>query len=97
MALTIDEVRRIAALARLRLDPGEETRLVAQLGRVVEYIDQIGSYPAAASAAALEAAGDGAEAEDRVATGLDRSRFLENAPETLDGFLVVPKVRGDGA
>jgi len=38
----------------------------------------------------------GSEREDRPAPSMDRALFLANAPEALDGFLVVPKVRGDG-
>ncbi len=94
MALTIDEVRQIALLARLRLTPEEEEMFVRQLGRVVEYIDQLGSFPAAEEPPSdlLESA----EAEDAVEPGLPRERFLANVPETLDGFLVVPEVKKDG-
>ena len=41
MALTLEEVRRIAALARLRLSPEEELRFVSQLGKIVDYIDHL--------------------------------------------------------
>lgn len=36
MALTRDEVRQVAALARLRLEPDEETRLTADLGHILD-------------------------------------------------------------
>lgn len=91
MALTIEEVRRIAALARLRLSPDEEGQLVSQLSRIVDYIDQLKSFP---TAAAIEHKAGSAEAEDRVGECLPRAFFLANAPDTLDDFLVVPQVKG---
>ncbi len=36
MAITRDEVRRVAALARLRLEPAEEERLTADLDHILE-------------------------------------------------------------
>src|SRR5207302_9827791 len=36
VAITRDEVRRIAALARLRLEPAEEERLTADLDHILE-------------------------------------------------------------
>ena len=93
MALTLDEVRKIAALARLRLTPEEEERFAAQLGHVVDYIDQLGRYAPAEgeSAAPIEASGH--EAEDLVAPCLPRELFLANAPAAMDGFLLVPEVK----
>jgi aspartyl-tRNA(Asn)/glutamyl-tRNA(Gln) amidotransferase subunit C len=93
MALTIDEVRRIAALARLRLTPEEEQRFVPQLGRIVEYIDHLREYPAATAPPVTVAAG---EREDVIGACLSRALVLGNAPETLDEFVVVPQVKGGG-
>ncbi len=36
MSITREEVRRVAALARLRLEPGEEERLTADLGHILD-------------------------------------------------------------
>ena len=41
MALNLEEVRKIATLARLRFTPEEEAVFVGQLGRIVDYIDQL--------------------------------------------------------
>ncbi len=43
MALTIEEVRKIASLARLRFTPEEESAFAGQLGKIVDYIDQLQS------------------------------------------------------
>src|SRR4029079_2047617 len=63
MALTLEEVRRIAALARLRLSPEEELRFVSQLGKIVDYIDHLAEYPSAPPAV-----GDALSAEAADAT-----------------------------
>ena len=100
MALTIEEVRKIAALARLRFQPEEEALFVGQLGKIVDYIDQLQSYETGPGEStgqpAPEAAREAApEAEDRVREGLPREQFLANAPAAMDGFLLVPEVKGE--
>ncbi|HXU45773.1 MAG TPA: Asp-tRNA(Asn)/Glu-tRNA(Gln) amidotransferase subunit GatC [Thermoanaerobaculia bacterium] len=92
MALTREEVRRIAVLARLRFSPEEEDRLTDQLARIVGYIDQLQAF----SEIEQEGAGSSeaaAEAADAVAPGLPRASFLDNAPAARDGFLLVPAVK----
>ena len=91
MALNIEEVRKIAALARLRFQPEEEAVFVAQLGKIVDYIDQLQRYETGTE----EDTAQGAfEAEDRAHDCLPREQFLANAPAALDGFLLVPEVKG---
>jgi len=41
MALTSEEVRKIASLARLRFSPADEATMAGQLGHIVDYIDQL--------------------------------------------------------
>ncbi len=96
MALTTDNVRKIATLARLRLSPEEEILFAGQLGAIVEYIDQLQQYaPVAAEAASLPPGELGAEAADEIRPCLPREQFLANAPAFLDGFLLVPEIKGN--
>jgi aspartyl-tRNA(Asn)/glutamyl-tRNA(Gln) amidotransferase subunit C len=95
MALTPEEVRKIASLARLRFSPEEEGRFVDQLGKIVDYIDQLQSYETGEEEAAPTAAVQ--EAEDRQRPCLPRELFLANAPASALGeLLVVPEVKGGG-
>lgn len=98
MALTTDNVKKIAALARLRLTPDEERRFAEQLAKVVDYIDQLQAFETVGETGGSEppAVPPGHEAEDRVRPGLAREVFLANAPASLDGFLLVPEVKGAG-
>lgn len=91
MALSRAEVQHVARLARLRLDPDEETRFAAQLGRVVDYIDRIRAAESEAPPATPEPGGLG-DAEDLVAAGLDSESVLANAPRAHGPFVVVPRV-----
>jgi aspartyl-tRNA(Asn)/glutamyl-tRNA(Gln) amidotransferase subunit C len=92
MALTHEEVRKIAALARLRFTPEEEAVFVDQLGKIVDYIDQLQRFETSPQdETVLEAR----EAEDRPRECLPRGDFLANAPASLDGFLLVPGVKSD--
>lgn len=91
MALNIEEVRKIAALARLRFQPEEEAVFVAQLGRIVDYIDQLQRYETGTEEDTAQGA---QEEEDQTHECLPREQFLANAPAALDGFLLVPEVKG---
>jgi aspartyl-tRNA(Asn)/glutamyl-tRNA(Gln) amidotransferase subunit C len=90
MALSVDEVRRIALLARLRFAPEEEGTLVRQLGEIVDYVDQLRGLPGAEGGEAGAPAAR--EAADVVGECLPRATVLANAPASSDGFLVVPEV-----
>ncbi|MEO6192374.1 MAG: Asp-tRNA(Asn)/Glu-tRNA(Gln) amidotransferase subunit GatC [Thermoanaerobaculia bacterium] len=93
MALTHEDVRKIATLARLRFTPEEETRLTGQLATIVDYIDQLQSFEGAAPDAAVQGV---REAVDQPRDCIARERFLANAPASMDGFLLVPEVKGGG-
>jgi Asp-tRNA(Asn)/Glu-tRNA(Gln) amidotransferase C subunit len=56
MALTTEEVRKIASLARLRFTPEEEAAFAGQLGKIVDYIDQLQRFEAGAPPAAVTGA-----------------------------------------
>jgi aspartyl-tRNA(Asn)/glutamyl-tRNA(Gln) amidotransferase subunit C len=90
MSLSVDEVRRIALLARIRLSPEEERTFAPQLGQILDYVAQLEQYsiasPAPEETPALEAA-------DVEAPSMAREALLDNAPATLDVFLLVPQVK----
>ncbi|HKI01320.1 MAG TPA: Asp-tRNA(Asn)/Glu-tRNA(Gln) amidotransferase subunit GatC [Thermoanaerobaculia bacterium] len=93
MALTHEDVRKIATLARLRFSPEEEAKLTGQLAKIVDYIDQLQAYEVAEP----EAPSQGArELEDRPHECLPREKLLANAPASMDAFLLVPEVKGGG-
>jgi aspartyl-tRNA(Asn)/glutamyl-tRNA(Gln) amidotransferase subunit C len=93
MALTTEEVRKIASLARLRFTPDQEVLFASQLGRIVDYIDQLQAYDTGEGS--TPAGAPVREAEDAARPCLPRELFLANAPASaLGAFLVVPEVKG---
>jgi aspartyl-tRNA(Asn)/glutamyl-tRNA(Gln) amidotransferase subunit C len=93
MSLSLEEVRRAAALSRLRLTPGEELLFAEQLGRIVDYIDHLGEFETLAEepdpASGVEA-GDEPQADPR------GELWLGNAPEVRGPFFAVPRMRAAG-
>ena len=96
MALTHEDVKKIATLARLRFTPEEEEKLTGQLAKIVGYIDQLQQFEGAGPAAAAIQGGGAREVEDVPQECLPREKFLANAPASMDAFLLVPEVKGGG-
>lgn len=93
MAVDRDTVRRIAALARIRVPEADLDRLAAELGNILGWVEQLREVDTAgvepmASVAHMTLR----RREDRVTDGGIRDKVLANAPERHDGFFAVPKV-----
>lgn len=91
----VEEVRRIARLARLSLAPDEEAALAAQLSRILEYIDlleEIDAEPPPGEAAD-PVTGAGLR-PDLVRPGIPRSDILAlgRAADLASGTIRVPAV-----
>ena len=84
MALSREEVRRIAALARLRLSPGEEERLAGELSAILDYVRQLEELDVSGVEPMTHAlaAGETPFREDAVAPGLSPDEALANAEPT---------------
>jgi aspartyl-tRNA(Asn)/glutamyl-tRNA(Gln) amidotransferase subunit C len=94
-AVTPDVVRRIAALARLRVPEDELPVWTRQLDRIVSYIDQLREIPDSGRTAADAAAGTPFRPDEPRDGAGDRA-LAENAAECSHGFGVVPRVVGGG-
>lgn len=94
-AVTADVVRRIAALARLRVPDAELPVWTRQLDRIVSYIDQLREIPETAPAAPDSAKSTPLRADD-ARPGHGDQALAENAAECAHGFGVVPRVVGGG-
>ncbi len=97
MALTQQEVRHIAHLARLRLTPEEESRYREQLSAILDYAARLAAVDTAAippTATVLPLTAPLRPDEPR--PGLGRDRVLANAAATEEGMFRVPPVFRDG-
>lgn len=93
MALSIEDVKRIAHLARIAIDEAEAERVLRDLNGIfglieeMEAVDVSGIEPMAhAQDVVLRLR------EDRVTETDQRERFQVIAPETEAGLYLVPKV-----
>lgn len=93
MALDKATVARIAALARIKVPDAELDALAGDLSKILTWVEQLdaidvsGVEPMTAVTHARSPLRD-----DKVTDGGIRDRILANAPETTNGFFVVPKV-----
>ena len=94
MSLSLEEVRRAATLACLRLTAEEESLFVGQLGRIVAHIDHLREFE---SLAEEPGPASGGEAPDEPSPDGRSELFLGNAPETRGPFFAVPRMRAGGA
>jgi aspartyl-tRNA(Asn)/glutamyl-tRNA(Gln) amidotransferase subunit C len=90
-------IARVAALARLRLSPADETRYQAQLAQILEFVSQVTG--AAFDAPANSRAADRdpvVERPDTVWPSLPADAALANAPDAsaASRLFRVPKVIG---
>jgi aspartyl-tRNA(Asn)/glutamyl-tRNA(Gln) amidotransferase subunit C len=93
MALTREEVRHIARLARLRLTAEEEARYAQQLSAILDYarrLQQVDTshIPPTATVLPLRAP----LREDQPRPSPPREQILANAPATEAGMFRVPPV-----
>ena len=93
MSISIDEVRKVATLARLELSDADLPKMAEQLSAILDYVDQLKQVPT-----------DGIEPlahplnihnvfrEDEPAESLPVDAALANAPDRKGDFFGVPAV-----
>ncbi|HKV88200.1 MAG TPA: Asp-tRNA(Asn)/Glu-tRNA(Gln) amidotransferase subunit GatC [Candidatus Dormibacteraeota bacterium] len=94
MPLSKDEVRHVALLARLGLEPGDEEFYAAQLSGILTHIERLQKLdtedipPTAQVVAVVNPLRD-----DEPRPGLTQEEALANAPAAADGFFRVPSIQ----
>lgn len=91
--IDVEEVKRIASLAKLELDAEGLEKMSGELSRILDYIDKLreleGAEPGDHEIASME------PREDRLVDSLlDADGIAANAPDFRNGFFVVPPVIG---
>jgi aspartyl-tRNA(Asn)/glutamyl-tRNA(Gln) amidotransferase subunit C len=93
MSLDHATVRRIASLARIRVEENEVETLCQELNGILGWIEQLDAVDVSGIeplAAAVHSAAP--MREDVVTDGGYADKVLANAPERIGDFYVVPKV-----
>jgi aspartyl-tRNA(Asn)/glutamyl-tRNA(Gln) amidotransferase subunit C len=93
--ITIDDVKKVAHLARLQIPEARLAKLTGQLESILEYVAKIGEVDVTdiepmAHALPLQ----NVFREDIIEPSLPLEKVLQNAPETDGPFFKVPKVIG---
>ncbi|HXN78747.1 MAG TPA: Asp-tRNA(Asn)/Glu-tRNA(Gln) amidotransferase subunit GatC [Candidatus Dormibacteraeota bacterium] len=94
MPLSRDEVRHVAMLARLGLEPGDEEFYAEQLSGILAHIDRLKELDTEAippTAQVVEVANT--LREDVPRPCLSQTDALANAPAAVDGFFRVPSIQ----
>jgi aspartyl-tRNA(Asn)/glutamyl-tRNA(Gln) amidotransferase subunit C len=94
MALTRDEVRRIAELARLELDDAGLDRIAAELGAVLDFVEELRRLDLAGCEPTELARAAGALRADVPDDGrrLRAAEAVAGSAEAEDGFFLVPPI-----
>ena len=96
MSLTREQVEKVSLLARLQLNDEELAIMTAQLGQIVQYVQQLSELDTE-SVAPMAHAVDlyNVFAPDQLQPSLPREEALANAPKRDDECYRVPAVLGD--
>ncbi|MDX1508411.1 MAG: Asp-tRNA(Asn)/Glu-tRNA(Gln) amidotransferase subunit GatC [Woeseiaceae bacterium] len=93
MSLDKDQVQHIALLARLRLADEQFGEMVDKLSRIVDFVDQLSAAPTDEVVPMAHPLNQAQRLRpDAVTESDERDHIQQNAPETADGYYLVPKV-----
>jgi aspartyl-tRNA(Asn)/glutamyl-tRNA(Gln) amidotransferase subunit C len=97
MALNLNDVTRIAHLARLELAEGEAQQTLGQLNNIFALVEKMQAVDTTGIEPLAHPVDQIAEVElrlrdDAVTEQIDREAFQRCAPATQDGLYLVPKV-----
>jgi aspartyl/glutamyl-tRNA(Asn/Gln) amidotransferase C subunit len=96
MSITLDELKHLAELARLRLSDSEFDAMQSDLNRVLEHFEQLKSLDLGQIEFATHPSGlKSAWRDDIPAIGLERAAALFGAPEVQAGLFLVPTIIDD--
>ncbi len=93
MSIDRNVSRRVAHLARIAVPETELDSLSGELNKILAFMDMLGeadieNVPAMTSVTPMELR----RRRDEVTDGNYSAKIVSNAPETREGFFVVPKV-----
>jgi aspartyl-tRNA(Asn)/glutamyl-tRNA(Gln) amidotransferase subunit C len=93
MASSDFNIKYVAQLARIALTPDEETKLAAQLGNIIGYIEKLRELdvsnvePTAHAIPLINVT-----RADKIGECLSQDEALRNAPAKANGLFIVPKI-----
>ena len=93
MSVDVDTVRRIAKLARIRVEDAQAESLVGELNNSLAMVEQLGELDTEGVPPMTSVVEQKLQLRaDAVTDGGRPDDIVANAPESAHGFFVVPKV-----
>ena len=95
--IDLEQVRKVALLARLDLSPAEEEQFTDQLSSILEYVEQLSTLDTdnvEPTTRAIELSN--VTRSDALETFVGREEILNCAPDREDDFFKVPKILDEG-
>lgn len=93
MAVTLQDVKMVARLARLQLSPAEEERLTGELNRILHYMEKLNELDTSGVEPTSHVLPvERSFRDDVVVPFAAREALLAAAPERQDGYFKVPRI-----
>jgi aspartyl-tRNA(Asn)/glutamyl-tRNA(Gln) amidotransferase subunit C len=93
MSVTADDVRHVASLARLGLEPERIPALVAELNRILDHMEVLRAVPARPELRVAGVSGGAMPLREDSGPPIPLSRSRDQfAPLMRDGFFLVPRL-----
>jgi len=95
--IDVEQVRKVATLARLELSEAEEQQFTGQLNNILEYVQQLdeletGDVPPTTRAIEVS----NITRPDQLEVFAAREEILDSAPDREEDFFKVPKIMSGG-
>ncbi len=93
MSIDIETARRVAKLARIRVEDADLPKLAGELSDILTFMEQLNEVDVAGVEPMTSVTPMRLKRrEDKVTDGSIQDRILKNAPDAREGFFAVPKV-----
>ncbi len=91
--LTIDEVKKVAELARIELREGEAEKFQKDLSAILDYVEELQKVDTEGLEIVASVTGlENVQRMDAPALDDDREAIMRNAPEIKDGYYKVKSI-----
>jgi aspartyl-tRNA(Asn)/glutamyl-tRNA(Gln) amidotransferase subunit C len=93
MAIDIDTARKVAKLARIRVEEADLPKLAGQLSGILGFMEQLNEVDVSGVEPMTSVTPMRLKRrKDEVTDGNIQAQVLKNAPDAREGFFAVPKV-----
>ena len=94
--ISIDEVKKLARLARVAITDEEAAKFQSEIEAILEYVDQLSKVDTEGVEATSQVTGlvNVTRIDEAIDYGTTRDSLLANTPDTQDGYVKVRRVLG---